>query len=238
METPLGQVSTAHPAESTTLTILTRCNDSTQLTDINAMKLCIASFLIAVNLAVFASDDVAVFGIVQFTRDSTGYGYGSFETQSSPISPGVGVEYRHWLAREGKWRDQGIEVEYSVSSSGARFVNMSAPNAVIAFGLNRHAFDVDFVHRFRSDSRLVPFFKTGAGGFITNGGMAPGGILGTDGQFDLVGGAGADLRMSRHLGIRYGLTARWFRAPNFSDPGYHGSRTVILEPVAGLSWQF
>jgi hypothetical protein len=126
-------------------------------------------------------------------------------------------------------------VSYNFASSGAKF---TSPYGAIAFGLNRHEIDVGYIRRFRADSRVVPFVKVGAGGFITSGGAAPGGILGIDGQFDMVGEVGADTWLNRHVGFTYGLAARWFRAPNFSDTGYHAARTEILEPRFGLTWRF
>jgi hypothetical protein len=194
--------------------------------------------IVAVNISLVASDDVTALGIAQITRASTGYGYGAFQTQSSPISPGIAVEYRHWFTSEGRWRDHGIEIAYSLTSSGASFANQGPPYGVIAFGLNRHEFNVGYVRRFRADSFLSPYVKAGAGGFITNGGAGPGGILGIDGQANMVGEVGADTRMTRHIGIRYGMVLYWFRAPNFSDVLYHGSRTTMLEPRIGLTWHF
>ena len=192
----------------------------------------------AVAVAVAAADDIAIVGITQVTHNSTGFGYGTLQTQSSPVSPGFSVEYRHWWSREGAWSDRGLVVTYSVTSSGARFVALTPPYGVVKFGLNRHEIDVGYVHRFHMNSALSPYLKGSAGGFITNGGMAPGGVLGTDGQFDAVVEAGSDTRISRHLGIRYGVALHWFRAPNFSDKGYSASRTWILEPMVGMSWQF
>ena len=202
------------------------------------LRLVLFNILLGATLAAFAADDVAIVGMVQVTHNSTGFGYGTLQTQSSPISPGFSVEYRHWWSGEGAWRDRGLAITYSVASSGARFVALSPPYGVVKFGLNRHEFDVGYVHRFHIGSALSPYLKAGAGGFITNGGMAPGGVLGTDGQFDAVAEAGADTRITRHLGLRYGATLHWFRAPNFSDTNYSASRTWIVEPMVGLSWRF
>jgi hypothetical protein len=214
---------------------LRTCNLFRRPTDVENMKHRLILFLIAVNLGALASDEIAILGIAQLTRNSTGYGYGTFQVQSSPASLGVGAEYRHWWSDEKRWRNQGIYVSYNVANSGAKF---TSPFGVVAFGLKRHEFDVGYIHRFRSDYTIVPFVKAGAGGFITNGGMAPGGVVGIDGQFAMVGEVGADTWLNRHLGLTCGLSTRWFRAPYFSDSGYHGARTEILEPRIGVTWRF
>jgi hypothetical protein len=199
------------------------------------MKRGVLAFLLFTALSSFAQNDIAVLGMVQVTRDSTGYGYGVYQTQSSPISPGFSVEYRHWWAREGKWHDNGLLIAYSFANSGAGFHSSVGS---INFELQRKIFDVGYVKRFQSDSFLAPYVMAGAGGSITDGGRVPGGVLGVDGQFDLLGEVGADARVGRHFGMRWALASHWFRAPNFSDTGYHASRTAMLEPKIGMTWRF
>ena len=91
------------------------------------MKLRLVILLLVATIAAAAADDIAVVGIVQVTHNSTGFGYGTLQTQSSPISPGFSIEYRHWWSGEGAWSDRGLAITYSVTSSGAGFVALSPP---------------------------------------------------------------------------------------------------------------
>ena len=185
------------------------------------------------------SSEISVSGITQFTRPSIGqasYLTGP-ATQSSKISYGGSVEYRHWYG------NNGFAATYSVVASDANFVS---PGNNWQMSLTRHEGTVSYVRRFVPYSRFKPYASIGVGGFITHGGLGwrqngvwiPHDYLGLDGQFQVRAAVGFDVWHTRHFGIRTGYVVHWFRAPNFSDPLYHASRTLITEPQIGLLWKF
>jgi hypothetical protein len=179
-----------------------------------------------------AQNNIAVLGISQMTRDSTGYGYGYFQRQTSATAFGPSIEYRYW------WRSNGFSASYSAVASNANFITSVGETPA---ALKRHEFIVAYVHRWNRGNR-TPYVKIGGGGFITNGGWFPGALagerLGIDGQGLLTAEIGVDVKLSSRLSFRSGLAADWFRAPDFSDAAYHAGRTAMLEPKVGFVWSW
>jgi len=179
-----------------------------------------------------AENNIAVLGISQITRDSTGYGYGFFQRQTSATAFGPSIEYRLW------WRSNGISASYSAVASNANFI-CSAGETPSA--LKRHEFTVAYIHRWNRGNR-APYAKIGGGGFITNGGWfrgaLPGERLGIDGRGLLTAEIGVDVKLRSRLSFRSGMAVDWFRAPDFSDVKYHAARTVMLEPKMGFVWSW
>lgn len=185
------------------------------------------------------SSELSANGLTQFTRPELGLAnYGAAPTmQSSKVSFGGSVEYRHWFGRNG------FAATYSVVASDANFWS---PSATWQMSLTRHEGTLSYVRRFVLRSRLNPYVSVGAGGFVTHGGLGwklngiwiPHDYLGVDGQFEVRGGVGFDLWRSRHFGVRTSYIVHWFRAPNFSDASFHAARTFIVEPQIGFTWAF
>jgi hypothetical protein len=192
-----------------------------------------ALFLLAA-IAVFlmstcsAQDYLAVVGSFQYTKDATGFGYGLVENQSSRPSLGGGAEYRKI------WRANGISVAYNLATTDAKF---TAQGGKIQWGMLRHEINGGYVRTWhRNESPITSYAKVGAGVFITDGGWAPGGIVGLDHQFEIVTEVGTELKLPKGLALRSGCELHFFRAPNFSDSQYHGGRTVMVEPRMGIVW--
>ena len=185
------------------------------------------------------SNEISAVGITQFTRPALGMAdYGATPTmQSSKVSYGGSVEYRHWFG------NNGLAMTYSVVASDGNFV--STPSSW-RMSLTRHEGVVSYVRRFFPYSKFRPYGSIGAGSFLTHGGFGvwsngtwiPQPYLGADGQFELRAAIGFDVWQTRHFGIRTGYVAHWFRAPNFSDVTYRGARTFITEPQIGFIWRF
>jgi hypothetical protein len=185
------------------------------------------------------SSELSAVGLTQFTQPALGLANdGAVPTmQSSKISFGGSLEYRHWFG------NNGIAATYSVVASDANFWS---PSATWQMSLTRHEGTLSYVRRFIPHSRLNPYISLGAGGFVTHGGIGwrlngtwiPHDYLGVDGQFEMRGSAGFDLWRTKHLGVRTSYVVHWFRAPNFSDASYHAPRTFIFEPQIGFTWAF
>ena len=198
-----------------------------------------SSNAVASDEGLLPSSDLSAVGLTQFTRPALGLAnYGATPTmQSSKVSYGGSVEYRHWFG------DNGFAATYSVVASDANFWS---PSARWQMSLTRHEGTFSYVRRFFRYSRFSPYVSLGAGGFVTHGGLGwklngnwiPHDYLGIDGQFKLRGGVGFDLWRTRHFGVRTSYVAHWFRAPNFSDVTYHAARTFIVEPQIGFTWAF
>src|SRR5438270_512150 len=169
----------------------------------------IPTVLLGVSAAASAADEVrpstelATVGLTQFTHPAMGIANsGAIPTmQSSKISYGGSVEYRHWFG------NNGFAAVYSVVASDANF---SSPSAAWQMSLTRHEGTLSYVRRILPHSRLNPFVSLGAGGFVTHGGVGwklngvwiPHDYLGVDGQFEMRGAAGFDLWRTRHFGVR------------------------------------
>jgi hypothetical protein len=183
------------------------------------------------------SSELSASGLTQFTRPALGIAnFGATPTmQSSKISFGGSVEYRHWFG------SNGFAATYSAVASDANF---ASPIVTWKMSLTRHEGTLSYVRRFFPYSRLNPYMSLGAGGFVTHGGVGwtrngiwiPHDYLGVDGQFEVRGGVGFDLWRSRHFGVRTSYVVHWFRAPNFSDASYRAARTFITEPQIGFTW--
>lgn len=187
------------------------------------------------------SDELSIVGIGQFTRPSLGSSAYGPAVQSSKDSFGGSIEDRRWFA------NNGFSATYQVAASDADFKVVSAPSPLrtLQFPLTRHEVNGSYVRKLLPHSKLDPYVKIGAGEFFThgqlgarvNGVWVPQGYLGIDCQFEVTSALGFDLWRTRHFGIRTGYVVHWFRAPNFSDPTYHGARTFITEPQVGFTWK-
>ena len=206
--------------------------------------LLIPAILLNLSLALAADDErssseLSATGVTQFTQPGLGLAnFGATPTmQSSKVSYGGSVEYRHWFG------NNGFAATYSVVASDANFWS---PSTNWQMSLTRHEGAISYVRRFFPYSRLKPYVSLGAGGFVTHGGLGwrlngqwiPRDYLGIDGQFELRGGVGFDMWRTRHFAIRTSYVVHWFRAPNFSDASYHAARTFIVEPQIGFTWAF
>jgi hypothetical protein len=181
----------------------------------------------------FAQRDITVLGVAAVTEASmgqfkTGYWpqhYGLFDVaQSSASGAGPSVEYRHW------WGKNGAALTYSSTPTDSK---LTSPQwGVVQWGIRRHEFNLAWVRQFRSESRISPYTKAGAGEILLNGGNASG----LDHQFEIVLETGSDTRLSRRLALRSGFALHLLRASNFSDDTYQGARTSMLEPRFGIVW--
>ena len=176
----------------------------------------------------FAQNNISVMGSFQRTKTSTGFGYGTSEIQSSRPSFSGGVEYRH------AWGKNGISAVWNMGSTDAKFTSQYG---VTQWGMTRQELNGGYVRTWqRRESPVTSYAKVGAGVFITNGGWAPGGVVGLDNQFEIVTEGGTDIRLTKGLSLRSGCAFHFYRAPNFSDPQYRGGRTVMVEPRIGITW--
>ena len=105
--------------------------------------------------------------------------------------------------------------------------------------IHRYEFDVLWTHEFAPvRHRVVPYVMSGAGAIALNGGHGGPNDSGWDRQAALVGGAGSDMRLSRHITLRAGFTMDSFKASTYSDRHYRSTGTVMVEPRIGLVWGF
>lgn len=102
------------------------------------------------------------------------------------------------------------------------------------------------IHRYECDflwtrqfiwlhGKALPYVSGGTGAILLNGGRSE---SGWDGQGAIVGGAGTDARLSRLVTLRLGFTLDSLRASTYSDRSYRSSWTVMVEPRAGIVWNF
>jgi hypothetical protein len=104
-----------------------------------------------------------------------------------------------------------------------------------SWSIRRYEFDILFTHEFAPVlHRVVPYVTSGAGAIALNGGLESG----WDRQAALVAGAGADVRLSRLITLRGGVTMDSLKASTYSDRYYRSTNTIMVEPRIGLVWSF
>lgn len=180
-------------------------------------------------------NDISLAGIGDFTLDSPGHFVANGQvtdriTQSNRNGPGFSLEFRRWLG------NHGASLLYSKSPTNSKLSNLdrqSYPWTADIWKIQRHEVDLLYVRRFGLRA-LQPYLTTGLGAELLNGGPESG----LDAQFAYVVGAGEDMRLWRHFGLRSGFTADSIHAPTYQDRTYRSVRTWMLEPRWGITYNF
>ena len=162
-------------------------------------------------------------------------------TKPSPGQSIYGV--KAWQTNGTGW---GTSAEYRMKIRGRNYGGIlfsdTPTNSTLylpgpfSWPIRRYEFDVLWTHEFAPvRHRVVPYVTSGAGAIALNGGSTE---SGWDRQAALVGGAGSDVRLSRHITLRAGFTLDSFKASTYSDPTYRSTGTIMVEPRIGLVWGF
>lgn len=156
--------------------------------------------------------------------------YGTLPAQEAWLgSTSVGIEYRSW------WKNNGISASFSRSSTSVLLSNLLDPTVPpVHFRVHRYGLAGDYVRRFDT-GRQSYYVKAGLGTIVWNGGSYAGQTAGFSNSFVQNVGAGADMMISRHLGLRIGYNIMFLRDASFSDPSFYARRTYIQEPIVGLT---
>ena len=186
--------------------------------------------LIEAFTAGLAASDLAVAASLQLTRDTGGIAdNGAAVVQGSKPSFGGALEYRKPL------RYVALEASYAAVSTDARFYSKASGQRVDEFSLVRHEVSGQIVKQLYATRQFSPFFAAGIGNLFTSGPLT-----GIDCRLEEVVSVGMDARLTRdgRLSFRSEAVVHFFEAPDFADPGYRATRTVIIEPRVGLVWRF
>jgi hypothetical protein len=166
------------------------------------------------------------------TKPSPGQSiYGVKLWQANGTGWGRAAEYR----RKIRGRNYGGILFSDTPTNSTLYV---PGQARYSWPIHRYEFDILWTYEFASVlHRVVPYVTSGAGAIVLNGGST--GIhSGWDRQAALVGGAGSDVRLSRFITLRAGFTMDSLKASTYSDPTYHSTATIMVEPRIGLVWDF
>jgi hypothetical protein len=195
------------------------------------------------------ANDVAVLGVSNMTRPSTGVSVasgtaGMHYEQSSGSGLGEAAEYEHWWSKNGALFGYTRTPTNSVLTTGspqngawqaipAAGIFISPNRLDVKWKLARNEFNTMYARRFRERARSSLKVMGGLTSILLDGGKASG----LDRQFAGVVGAGNDYRLTSRLVLRCEFLANFLRASNYSDPTYTPSRTVMLETRFGLVWR-
>ena len=163
-------------------------------------------------------------------------------------SPGLfeyGIPMKAWQTNGTGW---GGSAEYRRRMRGRNFGGLlfsdTPTNATLytprqkpyTWPMRRYEFDILWTHEFApARNRVVPYLAGGAGAIALNGHADE---SGWDGQAALVAGAGGDIRFSRRITMRAGLTIDGLKASTYGDRRYRSRYTVMVEPRIGFVWDF
>jgi hypothetical protein len=187
-------------------------------------------------------NDVTVSAFGAFQQSTTGNGV----TQSGQEQPGILGTYRYYITGH-----QGLEFDYGFSQFNQQFTGAgSVPLNLTTLGLSgtslnvstdTHEATASYVYRFNTIHRLTPFVTAGGGAIVFSPQMAAFGSAFGDTFVtpDFSYSGGADLFISRRVGLRLGYRGDVFEAPGFGIAAIKtGSVTHMAEPFAGLSFHF
>jgi hypothetical protein len=179
--------------------------------------------------------ELATSAVASFTRPSpgefvSGWNAGTRITQASRAGVGQSLEYRYFLRG-----NSSAGLLYSRTPTDSKLIVPGSPLNI--WPLSRNEFDLLFTRRLRplAHGILLPYGAAGGGAIVLNGGASESGL---DRQAAFVAAGGGDIRVSRQLRLRIGLTADILKASTYSDPTYRSSWTVMAQPKVGfvLPW--
>ena len=164
-------------------------------------------------------------------------------TKPSPGQFNYATKIKAWQTNGTGW---GRSAEYRMKIRGGNYGGIlfsdTPTNATLyvpgqkpfTWPIRRYEFDVLWTYQFAPVlHRAAPYVTSGAGGIALNGGTKE---SGWDKQAALVAGAGSDVRLSRFITLRVGLTMDFLKASTYSDRQYRSTGTVMVEPRIGFVW--
>jgi opacity protein-like surface antigen len=200
----------------------------------SAILLSAIFFLFSAGSALAQQADISLSAIGAFTDHVSGDGVHEWATTSG----GGLLSFRHFSQQTGP----GLEVNYGYTKNSQIYVDSSYTKTSVQASI--HEFSGAYVYRFKT-AFVQPFLRAGGGLLIfsptssASDNAEP--TISRKWQPAFMFGGGADLPLSRHLGLRAQYRGFVYKAPDFFGQQYMrhtGSAMVMSEPAMGVVLHF